>query len=365
MKKQPFKILLACILGAVLLASGCGSDAGGKATESAASNTAKYASFDMKSEDPAEQGVMQEEDFEAADGGAAPSDTAKEDAANPQGEKIIYTYDYSVETKAFDTFTKKVAEKTVQLNGYVELSETTGSASAGLNRYANMTLRIPAEKMDQLLALLDSESNVTRSSRSSENVTLQYVDLESHIKALRTEQKTLLRLIEKADKLEDVIALQSQLTQVRYEIESYESSLRMYDNRIDYSTMYLSISEVERTTTVTSAQTSFVEEVKNKFSDNLYAVGQWLRWIAIWLLSSLPILVPLALAIVAVLVIIRKWNRRWKKNRPAHNRNLPEGYRSIYQRNICQKKSASQKADAQDPDGQDETVQDKTQPPNA
>ena len=68
-----------------------------------------------------------------------------------------------------------------------------------------------------------------------------YVDMQSHVKALRTEQNTLLELIEKADKLKDIIALQSQLTQVRYEIESYESQLRMYDNRVNYSTLNLTV----------------------------------------------------------------------------------------------------------------------------
>ena len=187
--------------------------------------------------------------------------------------------------------------------------------SDGVNRYAHMTLRIPAEKMDQLTSLLDSDSNVTYRSRSSENVTLRYVDLESHVKALRIEQKTLLQLLEKAEKLKDIIALQSQLTQVRYEIESYESQLRMYDNLVDYSTIYLDISEVERTTNVTPVRASFFEETADRFSDNLYAVGQWLRASAVWLISSLPVLLPFGAVLAAAVLLIRKRIKNWKKGR--------------------------------------------------
>ena len=182
------------------------------------------------------------------DSGSTDSSGMSTGTVKSQNQKIIYTYNYTTETKEFDSFYEKVTAKTETLGGYVENSETNGSVSDGVNRYAHMTLRIPADKMEQLTSMLDEESNVTYRSRSSENVTLQYADMEIHVKALRTEQETLLRLREKAEKLKDIIALQSQLTQVRYEIESYESQLRMYDNLIDYSTVYLDVYEVERTT---------------------------------------------------------------------------------------------------------------------
>ena len=262
---------------------------------------------------------MNSEELVPEEGGIAASEAESASAAETvknQKQKLIYTYHYSVETKAFDDFYQKVNQKVTQLEGYIEHSETNGSATDGVNRQASLTLRIPADQMEQMLTLLDSDSNVTYQSRSSENVTLQYVDMESHLKALRTEQETLLQLMEKADKLKDVIALQSQLTQVRYEIESYESQLRTYDNLVNYSTLYLNITEVDRTTTITSSKTSFLDEIGNRFSDNVYALGQWLRAMAVWLVGSLPILVPLAAIGVAAVIIIRKkfWHRKPKTN---------------------------------------------------
>ena len=80
----------------------------------------------------------------------------------------------------------------------------------------------------------------------------------------------------------------------------------MYDNQIEYSTLYLDISEVQRETTVASSKTTFFEEVSNLFSDNLYGVGQWLRSAVIWLIGSLPVLLPLVVIVIAIVLFLVK-----------------------------------------------------------
>jgi len=341
MKRKLSAIILAGLLTAGLAASGCGAgssssdksssqSSGGAASasesydiamdEGAAANTSGAGMLESK---PAEEEAGMT-DMNASEGTAG--NTLHEASANTekkQNKKLIYTYNYSVETKEFDSFYKKIEETTSQAGGYIESSETNGSASDGTNRYASLTLRIPADKMDQMLAVLDSDSNITYQNCTSDDVTLQYVDMESHLKALRTEQETLLKLMEKADKLDDVIALQSQLTNIRYEIESYESQLRMYDNLVDYSTLHLNISEVQRTTNINSSKTPLLEEIKNKFSDNTYALGQWLRSAAVWLIGSLPILIPLAAAGIAAFVFLRKRIMRRKNKFKTDEENNP------------------------------------------
>ncbi len=342
MKGLLLLVALVPVLGAGLLINGCG----GAGDKNLASSSAPGQNYDMAGEvkeDAAAMGVEEsgsadmqtsqetadtEEAAEAGDAGGL-SDGAQNRQA---GKKLIYTYRYSVETKEFEAFCEAVLKKAEELGGYVENSETNGSSSDSVNRYANMTLRMPADKMDQMLSMIKKEANVTYYNSSVEDVTLDYVDLDSHIKALRTEQKTLLKLIEQAKKVEDIIALQSQLTQVRYEIETYESSLRTLDNQITYSTVYLDIQEVERTTTVMDTKTGFWEEIRNRFGDNLYAVGQGLRSFVIWLISSLPILVLLVPAAAIFLFIIRKLLKRKRKAAAATKNSAAGGYATIYQK---------------------------------
>lgn len=350
---------IACVVISSILFSGCGSNgaksssaAGSAADRSSVTSSSNQmtqiqneaASDEYKTEGSSESGESSMEEGASQDvmDDSAQIDTALNDSGDvsqegtqsgevrSQNEKLIYTYRYSVETKEFEDFTEKIAEKTARLGGYVENSETNGSASDGLNRYANMTLRIPADQVQQLLSMLDTDSNVTYRNSTVENVSLQYTDLQSHIKALRVEQDTLMRLLEEAEKLKDIITLQSRLSEVRYEIESYEAQLRLYDNMVDYSTVHLDISEVERTTTVTPARATFGKEVKDRFSDNLYGVGRFLRSAAVWLIGSLPVLVPAAVLIWLIVMLFRKWNRVLKSRISRSAGHNAAGYQSIY-----------------------------------
>ena len=166
--------------------------------------------------------------------------------------------------------------------------------------------------MHSFLNMVKENSNVTYSSSSTENVTLSYVDMQSHIKALKTEQETLMGILEKAEKLEDIIALQNQLTNIRYELESYESQLRVYDNRINYSTLYLDINEVERETNV-ATELTYGEEIRQGLSDTMYSIRQGLRDFSIWFIVNLPILFIWAVVLVILFLIVRKILKLWAK----------------------------------------------------
>ncbi|MFW5632201.1 MAG: DUF4349 domain-containing protein, partial [Acetivibrio ethanolgignens] len=129
------------------------------------------------------------------------------------------------------------------------------------------------------------------------------------------EQERLLELLERAETIEDIITLESRLSDVRYQIESMESQLRTMDNQVTYSTVYLFISEVTRLTPVN--EQSVWEKITTGFADSLVNVGNGIVDLAIGFVINLPYLVVWA-AVVAVLVIlirliIRK--KRQKKQR--------------------------------------------------
>ena len=95
-----------------------------------------------------------------------------------------------------------------------------------------MTARIPAKRLDEFVQRVGEQSNITNKEERVEDVTLQYVDLESRKKALATEQDRLLELLEKAESVEDIISIEARLSDVRYELESMESQLRTLNNQI-------------------------------------------------------------------------------------------------------------------------------------
>ena len=125
-----------------------------------------------------------------------------------------------------------------------------------------------------------------------------------------TEQERLIELLEKAESMEDIITIESRLSEVRYELQSYESTLRTYDNKVNYSTVSVDIREVERITKVEKERT-FFEEIQYRLENNFYDIGQSLRSFAIWFISSLPYLLIWAVVIFLAVRLVRKIF--WKK----------------------------------------------------
>lgn len=310
---------LAVVALIVVMLTGCGASASEKAdyavmNESYESDS--YATDDVYMMNMAE-GAMAEE--------AVTEDTLEEpeaeiQEAEPQqtNRKLIKNVNLEVETESFDELYIKVSEKTEALGGYVENSYVyNGSSYYGNDtRDANLTIRIPADNLDAFLSEVSEASNVISRNDSVTDVTLQYVDLESKKEALLVEQERLLELMEEAATIEDIIALESRLSEVRYELESMESRLRTLDNQISYSTVYLYIQEVAKLTPV--KEQTIGEKIVTGFTESLYGVGNGLLNFGIGFIIKIPYIIVWAVVIVVcVLVVkaIRKANKKRKAKR--------------------------------------------------
>ena len=282
--------LLASLLMVSLLAAGCGSSDKFMATESA-----------MATEDYA---VEEEKAFDemSSNSGAVNADILTVAQSN---RKLIRTVDLEIQTKEFDTVLTSVQERVQELGGYVEQSSIDSGSSyySSYNRYSYLTVRIPSDKLDGFLENVKETANVTNISESTEDITLRYVDAESRKIALETEQSRLLELLEKAETVEDIITIESRLSEVRYQLESYTSQLRTFDNQVDYSTVHINIHEVDRETKVEPK--GFWDEVKEEFGDSLYGIGNGIREFGIWFLGSSPNLVIWAIVIAGVVCAVK------------------------------------------------------------
>lgn len=245
--------------------------------------------------------------------GAGTNESQKNDIAEEYGgsQKLIKTVELTMETKEFDKCIQTINQTVSELGGYTENMEVRGRADSN-SRYASAVLRIPSDKIDTVQNAFEDIATITYSTESKKDVTLNYSDVESRLKALRTEQDTLLKLLENAQALSDTIAIQSQLTQVRYQIESYESRLRLLQNKISYSTININVREVYRESIVNP---SFSESIRNKFADSIDNIISSSTDFAIWFIGSIPyfVIIGVIIAIIAAIVtIIRK--RRRKRN---------------------------------------------------
>lgn len=231
-----------------------------------------------------------------------------------QGErKLIRNVNLEVETKEFDALTQKLQQQVTELGGYIEHRDSyNGSSYSGYRnqRYANWTIRIPKQQLDSFINHVSDISNVIQRSDSVEDVTLTYVDTESRRDALQVEQTRLLELLESAESLDDILTIEERLTDVRYQLESIESRLRTLDNQVDFSTVYLSVSEVWELTP-TEEETVW-NRMKDGFMESLQGVGDGFLDVFIWFVVHIPNLVVCAGIILVIVWMIRRRRRKKK-----------------------------------------------------
>ena len=293
--KKHLSLILALTLLLTLLA-GCGSSG---STASYDSGMVEYAMSDEVAMAPAE-------------GTALKNDTADTgSAALPESRKWIVTVDLTAETDDLDALRAALDAKIAASNGYVENQNIyNGSTYQSGRRYrsASLTIRIPAGQVDAFLQDMGGIANIVRQNKSIEDVTLNYVATESRLNALQTEEARLLELLSQAETMSDLLEIEQRLAEVRYELENYTSQKRLYDNQIDYATVYLSIEEVQEYTPV--EEPTLWERISKGFKDNLEGVGDDLLDVLVWLIVSIPYLVVLAVVVVIVVLIVKRIRRR-------------------------------------------------------
>lgn len=310
------KKLMCLLMIMVFIISGCGSSSSDTAvTAESTASAADYGNGGYSKyayEEPAEEAAAEEMGEELS----------STDELIENGRKLIKTVWMNMETEDFDATLSALEAEVAQVGGYIENSNIYyGSSTDSSNRSADLTVRVPSKSLNAFTGTMEGIGNVTRKNESVEDVTLQYVDLESHKAALETEQERLLDLLSKAETMEEIIALESRLSEVRYQIQSMESSLRTYDNQIDYSTVYFDISEVERYTP--PVEKGVWERIATGFTENLYMVGEGLVDFFVGFVVSLPVLFVLFVFFgifgLIIWLIVKNVNRRNERKmvRPA------------------------------------------------
>ena len=310
------RMLWGCLLVVGCLVSGCG----GGAYSPSANSSDSTGSYEAYSDYSDYDYDYDEYDYEGDESAESFGEQAEEvqESAESTNRKLIRTVDLSVETEHFDEILVKVENRVAEVGGYVESSDIyQGSVYERDDRSAHYTLRVPEKKLDEFIKTVEQGMNVTNKQISVEDITLSYVDLESHRKALETQEARLLELLEQAENLEDMLTIESELTEVRYRIESMESQLRTYDNKVNYSTVYLSIREVEQLIEVPDE--SAWSQITTGFVNRVNQIARGIRAFIIWFAIHIPDLILWAVFITILVFVIKKlqkYSQKKKANRP-------------------------------------------------
>ena len=151
---------------------------------------------------------------------------------------IVRTADLSVYVTDLNEFAANLERRVQEVGGYFEQNDIENYSSAySTDRYGKFVVRVPQTELDTFLGDVEGACFVTSKSLSSEDVSLQYVDIQAHIDALKTQQETLMRLLEEADDISATLQIEERLSQVNYEIDSYVRQQRTLAGKVSYSTI--------------------------------------------------------------------------------------------------------------------------------
>lgn len=224
------------VLAALLLVTGC--SAGGFAPKSAEMSAPMEPTVTRAEYGGPGGGEFRNDSMDGALAQAVPAPTSTTPATPPQssseamqqrGPMLIYTATMNLAVFQVAEASKQVEQMARESGGFLARRDDT-----------SLVIRVPAEKFEDMLKRIEKLGDVLHRNVVAEDVTEQYMDAEVRLKNARAVRDRLQQLLEKANKVEDSLAIEKELTRVGTEIETLEGKLKYLRDRARYSTITVS-----------------------------------------------------------------------------------------------------------------------------
>lgn len=267
-------VLLAVLLAALTACGGSGSTYAAGASSSVAA-------------------MPQTMDMAVAESEVGFSSSSSNGETAPSSRKIVRRISLSLETKEFDDAIAGILDLVSSAGGYVENQRVSGVSLRNQEGYrsrnAEISARIPTDRLDEVTGAVGELCNVVSQSESADDITDHYYDTEAHLSTLRLQEERLLAILEKAEKLEDVITLEQALSETRYEIEALTASINRMDSQVAYSYLNIDLSEVVDYNVVEGPPKTFGEKVSASWGRSVRKMGNALEGILFFVIEDLPV----------------------------------------------------------------------------
>ena len=224
---------------------------------------------------------------------------------------IIYRSSFDIQTKDYPASVEALKALCNKYEAYFESSNTYGNESTSRN--SNYVIRVPVKNYSAFTGETGGIGVIVSSSEYNEDITDRYYDTEARLESARIREERVLKILENADKLDDVLALERELSDIRYEIESLTGSLRKYDSLVTYATVNLSIREVKSIVTPPQTVLTFGERVKVAFNRGLENLKNNFEDFVVDLSYNFVGVIIWIIIIVAVIIVIVSAKRKIKK----------------------------------------------------
>ena len=314
------ELVAVAILTAALCLSGCGGASMSSPNEahsyvskeagySAAESAAGAYEYDAMPESADMEEAAMDESYKA-DTGSGMGESA---LRAQDGQKIVYTASLSIQSLEYDKSAASIRRKIKEAGGFSEAESEYDkdynwyryTSSSDHTRSLSITARIPSDKFEAFLNSLDGDGKIMSKSVNAENISQVYANKETYKKALEKEQERLLAMMDKAETIEDMIAVESRLSEVERQLNSYKTDLAQMDKDVEYSTVYIDLQEVKRYTE-TVEKTTFREKIGYAFEDAISSFRDFCEGIVLFVVRNFPFLIILAILIALFVRWLRK-----------------------------------------------------------
>lgn len=323
--KKILSLTLAVLM--ITLCTACGKSAFGSIADTGVNNFASDDYSYSSSSSVAYDDAMEEVEYEAEEGvsikgngGAVTTNTSKPAESTDTSsvsEKIIYRFNMDIETLEYDKTISDLESLITKYGGFIETSESYGKSiksSGKTRRNSYIVAKIPTASKNSFAEDLKGVGNITRESKSAQNVTREYYDLESRIESLKVQQERLLAILAKATSVEEILQVENELSNVRYKLESYTTDIKQLEHLTVYSTYTLNISEVVEYTEEPVYNPTFFERMLEDVADSFDSFLDFIEGALTVVIFIFPYLVVGGgISILVVYIEKRRKNRKKSK----------------------------------------------------
>lgn len=291
---SPVRFLCAVATSAVLL-TGCGGDRvdSGMLVDSAVTSNVVSSGIMSKSYEKSSKSYNLDENTQYS----SSTDTVDKSGSNEQDitndRKLIRNVSISVEVANSDDLAKSI-DKAIELTQGCKGYASNQSQDYGYNSYGDITVKIPKDKTDSFIEDFKKEPGLTLRDYSDniEDITMQYLDVESRLQSSKTAKDRYMSMLEKAETVNDVLDIQSRIDSIIANEESYQRQLTAMDAQIDYTTINIHFSCAVNTEKMTFGTKlgKALRELLEDSGDSLLAAISWFVASIIWLIFILPVM---------------------------------------------------------------------------
>ena len=323
--KRKFLLVIGLALSLVMILAACSGSGGGIGSASeGVSDGLNYSANEKQSYDE-NQVYDYDKATGVADGQVDDSQTKSNDETKTQdylaSQKLIYRSSVELETLEFTESVKTIKELINKYNGFVESDRKSDSAndwyysdytksSGTLNE--TIVIRIPTDKYSEFLSSVEGVGKVISKEENVENITKQYNDTETNIESLKIQESRLLEMMEQAKTIEDMVYVETRLSEVQRQLKSYQSSLSEMDTDIQFSTITVTIREVVKYSP-TVVEETFGERIKEAFDSSIESFVDFVQGLVIAIVYMWPFLILLGIIAIVIVIIVKSVSKRRAK----------------------------------------------------